>query len=150
MTTTKTRSELGASNLSKGKAWMYDLARWLREQGFLGADVIGGNGRADLAGLLDWTVEAKYVADDNKMPAALDQALRDQQARGTRWHVVLRKRIRKTPAGGLAIMTIEQWAQIARLLDDLPGLIAYARQFDVDGDPMMMRVTKILDRMEGL
>lgn len=117
MTIVKTRSELGASNLSKGKAWMYDLARYLREQGFRGADVIGGNGRADLAGLTEWTVEAKYVADDNKMPAALDQALRDQQARGTRWHVVLRKRIRKAPDGGLAIMTIGQWATIARLLD---------------------------------
>lgn len=117
MTTTKTRSELGASNLSKGKAWMYDLARWLRATGFPGADVISGNGRADLAGLTEWAVECKYVADDAKMPAALDQVLRDQQARGTRWHVVLRKRVRKNPAGGLAIMTIEQWAHIAALLD---------------------------------
>ena len=117
MTTTKTRSELGASNLSKGKAWMYDLARWLRETGFPGADVIGGTKRADLAGLLDWTVECKYVADDAKMPAALDQALRDQGERGTRWHVVLRKRVRKGPPGGLAIMTIGHWAEIARLLD---------------------------------
>jgi hypothetical protein len=117
VTTTKTRSELGASNLSKGKAWMYDLAKLLRDRGFPGADVIGGNGRADLAGLTEWTVECKYVADDAKMPAALDQAVRDQAARGTRWHVVLRKRFRKPPAKGLAIMEIDQWLEIAQILD---------------------------------
>jgi hypothetical protein len=121
VTAVKTRSELGASNLSKGKAWMYDLAKWLRDQGFPGADVIGGNHRADLAGLTEWTIEAKYVADDYKMPAALDQAVRDQADRGTPWHVVLRKRYRKGPAGGLAIMTIEQWARIAQLLDQMEG-----------------------------
>jgi hypothetical protein len=116
-TAVKTRSELGASSLSKGKAWMYDLARWLRDQGFPGVDVISGNRRADLAGLTEWTIECKYVADDAKMPAALDQAVRDQAARGTAWHVVLRKRRQRGPAGGLAIMTIEQWARIAQILD---------------------------------
>lgn len=32
-TAVKTRSELGASNLSKGKAWMYDFAKWMRAAG---------------------------------------------------------------------------------------------------------------------
>lgn len=118
MTTTKTRSQLGASNLSKGLAWMHDFARWLRSKGFPGADVIRGTGRADIAGLTEWTIEAKNIGDEYKLPGALDQARRDQLDRGTPWHVVVQKRRGKAdPGQGMAIMTIEQWARIAALLD---------------------------------
>jgi hypothetical protein len=117
MTEAKTRSELGASNLSKGKAWMYDFAKWLRVH-FPGAEVIAQNGRADIGGLTDWTIEAKNIGDEYKLPAAVDQACRDQTARGTRWHVVVQKRRGKgNPGDGLAVMTIGQWATIAKLLD---------------------------------
>lgn len=117
MTTTKTRSELGKSNLSKGKAWMYDFARWLRDNGFPGGEVIAQNGRADIAGLTDWTIELKNIADEYKLPAAVDQAIGDQINRGTKWHVVIKKRYRKGPGDGLAVMTVKQWARIAVLLD---------------------------------
>jgi hypothetical protein len=119
VTAAKTRQELGRSNLSKGKAWMLDLSRWLRESGFPGAEVINGHGRADLAGLTDWTIEAKNIADEYKLADAVDQAERDQAERGTRWHVVVKKTRGRAEVGrGLAVMTIEQWAQIARLLDE--------------------------------
>lgn len=117
MTTTKTRSELGASNLSRGQAWRYDVIKWLRGQGFPGAEAIASNGRADVAGLTEWTVELKNIVDEYKIPAAIDQARRDQADRGTRWHVVIKKRAHKGVGDGLAIMTIGQWVEIARLLD---------------------------------
>ena len=118
MTGAKTRSELGRSNLSRGKAWMYDFTAWLRPR-FPGAEVIAGNGRADIGGLTDWTIELKNVADEYKLPAAVDQAVRDQAARGTRWHVVIKKTARRSPGRGLAVMEIEQWAEIAGLLDKM-------------------------------
>jgi hypothetical protein len=122
-TAVKTRSELGASNLSKGKAWMYDFAKWMRAAGgFPSFEVIAQNGRADGAGLLDWTVELKNIVDEYKIPAAVDQARRDQAARGTRWHVVIKKRYRKGPGDGLAIMTVAQWAEIAQILDRIIDL----------------------------
>lgn len=117
VTAVKTRSQLGKSNLSKGKAWMYDFAAWMRTQGFPGFEIISQNGRGDCAGALDWTIECKYVHDDYKMTAALDQAVRDQKERGTRWHVVIRKRQRKGVQDGVALMTVGQWAELARHLD---------------------------------
>ena len=117
-TPVKTAAQLGSSNLSKGKRWMYDVAAWLRAW-FPGADVIRQNGRADFAGLMDWTVEAKNVLGDG-LAAAVDQVTRDQAARATRWHVVLKKRQgRGDPGDGFAVMTMRQWAEIARLLDEL-------------------------------
>ena len=121
-TPVKSRSELGKSNLSKGKRWMFDVAAWLREHGFPGAEVIAQNGRADLGGLLDWTVECKNTADDgtgrgSTLGSAVNQVLRDQEERGTRWHVVLKKRWGRSTENGYAIMTVRQWAEIAGLLD---------------------------------
>jgi hypothetical protein len=118
MTVTKTRSELGASNLSKGKAWMYDFAKWMQANGFPGFDVVAQNGRGDGSGLTEWTIELKNVGDEYKLPGALDQARRDQVTRSTRWHWVAQKRHRKSnPGDGLAICTNEQMRQIARILD---------------------------------
>ena len=124
MTAAKPASQLGRSNLSKGKRWMYDVAGWLREHGFPGADVLSENGRADIAGLMDWTVECKNTQDDgtgqgSKLGAAMGQVLRDQAERGTRWHVVLKKRWGRGTGDGYAVMTVAQWAEIARRLDEL-------------------------------
>jgi hypothetical protein len=117
---TRSRAAIGRSANTRGKAWMADFAAWVREW-FPGFEVISGNGRGDGAGMLDWTVELKSSPDDYKMTAALDQVIRDQAARGTRWHVVARKRFRTPVRRGMAIMTLEQWVQIARVLDD-PGV----------------------------
>jgi hypothetical protein len=115
VTTTKTRSELGASNLSKGKAWMYVFAVWMQHNGFSGFEIIAQNGRADGAGLTDWTIELKNIADPYKLFAALRQVMRDQAARGTPWHVVIKKvRYRSVP-NGLALMSAEQLDQIIAL-----------------------------------
>jgi hypothetical protein len=117
-TKVKTASELGRSNLSKGKAWMYSFAAWVRAAGFPGFDIISQNGRGDGGGLLDWTIECKNTAGDG-LSAAVDQVLRDQAARGTRWHVVAKKRQQRgDPGDGYAVMTVGQWAQMARVLDD--------------------------------
>jgi hypothetical protein len=115
-TPTRTRQQQGRSNNTKGKAWMTDVARYLR-QWFPGMDVISDNGRADLGGLTEWAVECKNMIED-RWPEVMRQVQRDQQARGARWHVVLKKSYGKPPGQGLAVMTIEQWAEIARLLDE--------------------------------
>jgi hypothetical protein len=117
MTATKTRSELGRSNLSKGKRWMYDFAAWARTW-FPGFDIVAQNGRGDGSGLTGWTVECKNTAGDG-LAAALDQVVRDQAARGSRWHLVAKKRFQEgDPGGGFAVMTLAQWAELARVLDD--------------------------------
>jgi hypothetical protein len=123
MNPTKTRSEVGRSNLSKGKRWMYDFAAWARTCGFPGVEVIAQNGRADIGGLRDWTIECKNTADDgtgrgSTLGTAMNQVHRDQAERGTRWHVLAKKRNGFTAGGGYAVMTLAQWAELARVLDD--------------------------------
>jgi hypothetical protein len=118
VTGVKSPEHLGRSNLSKGKAWMYAFAGWVRGAGFPGFDIISQNGRGDGGGLDDWTVECKNTAGDG-LAAAVDQVLRDQAAKGTRWHVVAKKRQRRgDPGDGYAVMTLGQWAAMARVLDD--------------------------------
>jgi hypothetical protein len=114
-TVTRDRAQQGRSNNTKGKAWMTDVARYLRLKGFP-MDVISDNGRSDLAGLTEWAVECKNMIED-RWPEVMSQVQRDQQARGARWHVLLKKCYKKPPGQGLAVMSIEQWAEIARLLD---------------------------------
>jgi hypothetical protein len=113
---TRTRAQQGRSNNTKGKAWMTDAARYLRDRGFPGVDVISDNGRADLSGLTEWAVECKNMIED-RWPEVMRQVQRDQAARGARWHVILKKSYKQPPGQGLAVMTIEQWAEIAQLLD---------------------------------
>jgi hypothetical protein len=120
---TKTRSELGASNLSKGKAWMYAFAAWMQANGFAGFEIIAQNGRADGAGLTDWTIELKNIADNYKLFAALRQVMRDQAARGTPWHVVIKKVPRRPVPRGLAIMSAEQ---LTELIPRLGGRAAWS------------------------
>lgn len=117
-TPVKTPQQLGKSNLAKGKKWMYDFAGWLRAW-FPGAEVIAQNWRADLGGLTEWTVECKNLNGDS-LTEAVDQVLRDQRERGTRWHVVAKKRQGKSsPGDGFAVMTLYQWVEIAVILDKL-------------------------------
>lgn len=117
MTEAKTRSQLGKSNASKGKKWEYDAEAALKPY-FPTIEVTSRNGRADIGGLLEWAIECKNISDDYKLAGAVDQAVGDQHATGRRWHVVLKKTARRAPLRGLAVMTIEQWAQIASLLDE--------------------------------
>jgi hypothetical protein len=113
----RTRAQQGRSNNTKGKAWMVDLATYFRGRGLPTVEVTRENGRGDLGGLTDWTMEAKNMLED-RLQEVMRQVQRDQATRGTRWHVILKKSYGKGPGQGVAMMTIEQWAEIARLLDE--------------------------------
>jgi hypothetical protein len=117
VTEAKTRSQLGKANNSKGLRWNIEAADALRPI-FPTIEVTRQNGRADIGGLTEWAIECKNLTDEYKLAGAVDQAVGDQHATGRRWHVVLKKTARRAPLRGLAVMTIEQWAQIAQLLDE--------------------------------
>jgi hypothetical protein len=114
---TRTRAQQGRSNHVKGNAWRDLLVRWLRDHGFPGADSIAGTERSDIGGLTEWAIECKNMQTD-RWQETMRQVQRDQAARGARWHVVLKKSYGKPAGEGLAVMSIEQWAEIARLLDE--------------------------------
>jgi len=111
------RAREGKANNTRGKAWMRDVARYLREW-FPGIDVIADNRRADLSGLTEWAMECKSMQTD-RWPETMRQVQRDQLARGARWHVVFKKSYGQPARMGLAVMSIQQWAEIAVILDHL-------------------------------
>lgn len=113
----KTAAQRGKSNNAQGARWMSAVVPWLRPV-FPGAEIISNNYRADVAGLLDWTVEVKDTMNDERLGEYLDKMQAEQQKRGTRWHVILKKRRRKSTGQGYAVMTMDQWRSIARVLDD--------------------------------
>jgi hypothetical protein len=116
MTTTRTPQQRGKSNRTKGNTWRDQAVMYLRQHGFIGADSIAGTERADIGGLTEWAIECKNMQTD-RWPDTMRQVQRDQAARGARWHVVFKKSYKQAAGSGLAVMTIEQWAEIARLLD---------------------------------
>jgi hypothetical protein len=113
----RTRAQQGRSNNTKGWGWNVDLAKYFRANGLPTVEAIRENGRGDLGGLTDWTMEAKNMMED-RLQEVLRQVQRDQAARGTRWHVILKKSYGKPPGQGVAMMSIEQWTEIAQLLDE--------------------------------
>jgi hypothetical protein len=116
-TPTRTRAQQGRSNNTKGDAWNVQVVETAREEGFPGACKMPHEGRGDVGGMLDWTIECKNMLED-RWPDVMRQVLADQAAEGTRWHAVAKKLYKQPARAGLWVMTIRQGFAIARILDD--------------------------------
>ncbi len=118
----RTPAEIGRSNRRNGAAWQHACARWLRENGFPGAEYQLRHHVGDIIGTGDISVEATR-AEWDKIGPKMTQAANDAARRGLPWYCVWKKRIGKTsPADGWIVTPASVFWSMAAELDRLQGI----------------------------
>jgi hypothetical protein len=107
-------------NKAKGSAWERVLTEYLRERGLHANRMPAGAAldRGDIS-LKDWTVEAKNLKTIS-LPSILAEAILEQKNAGTKYHIAtIKKRGVASAPSAFAAMSIEQWVDIVKELEEL-------------------------------
>jgi hypothetical protein len=110
-------------NQAEGARWEETVARFLREQGFTGAERIRVKhpDRGDIGGLTDWVIECKNTNPKDgrfTLSEAMDQAASARVTAGAPYAMVVKNRARANVARAFCVVELGLMVPLMRRLDE--------------------------------